>query len=250
MSESAERYQEAIAALRKAIELQHDYADAYKLLGFVLNKQQQLPEAEVALRKAIELKHDFPDSSATYGTLGEALLGQRKLLEAEAAFRKAIELNPGDPEAYWDLTITLGRQQKYLEAATAYRKALAFEGKLVDDPRRDENRYNAACAAALVGCGQGKDTRKLDDKERARLRGQALGWLRADLIAWRRILEKEPDQTRPMVRQRLKQWQQNTDFNSVRGTDALAKLPEAERQEWQKLWLEVEELGRRAAEPK
>jgi hypothetical protein len=35
----------------------------------------------------------------------------------------------------------------------------------------------------------------------------------------------------------------------VRG-DALAKLPEAERQEWQKLWDDVEALRKRAAEKK
>jgi hypothetical protein len=37
------------------------------------------------------------------------------------------------------------------------------------------------------------------------------------------------------------------DFKGVRGPEALGKLPEAERTEWQKLWQDVEGLRRRAA---
>jgi hypothetical protein len=50
------------------------------------------------------------------------------------------------------------------------------------------------------------------------------------------------------VQQRLQHWQQDTDFAGVRG-DALTKLPEAERQQWQKLWAEIEALRQRAMKP-
>jgi len=40
------------------------------------------------------------------------------------------------------------------------------------------------------------------------------------------------------------------DFAGVRGDEALAKLPEAERHEWRKLWQDVAELERRATETK
>ena len=43
----------------------------------------------------------------------------------------------------------------------------------------------------------------------------------------------------PVVRQQMQHWQQDADFVGVRGPDALAKLPEAERQAWQTLWTEV-----------
>ncbi len=100
-------------------------------------------------------------------------------------------------------------------------------------------RYSAACAAALAGCGAGEDATKLTDAERAGLRKQALAWLRADLTAWRRVMEQQPDKARPEVRQQLQHWQEDTDFAGVRGPAALAKLPEAERQPWQKLWADV-----------
>ena len=35
-------------------------------------------------------------------------------------------------------------------------------------------------------------------------------------------------------------WLTDPDFAGVRGGDALAKLPDAERQKWQKIWADVE----------
>jgi hypothetical protein len=49
-----------------------------------------------------------------------------------------------------------------------------------------DHRYNAACAAALAGCGQGADGADLTPARRAALRAKALGWLRADLDVWRK----------------------------------------------------------------
>jgi hypothetical protein len=61
------------------------------------------------------------------------------------------------------------------------------------------------------------------------------------------MLEKDPDKARPLVIERMAHWQQDTDFAGVRGTEALAKLPEAERAEWTKLWQDVAALGKQAA---
>jgi hypothetical protein len=49
------------------------------------------------------------------------------------------------------------------------------------------------------------------------------------------------------VRQKLQHWQKDPDLASVRGKEALAKLPEAERQVWQQFWGEVETLRQKAA---
>jgi hypothetical protein len=107
-------------------------------------------------------------------------------------------------------------------------------------------RYNAACAAALAGGGAGDEAAKLADAQRAALRRQALDWLRADLVAWRGRLDRQPDKAHPAVAQKMRHWLGDADFNGVRGPDTLAKLPEAERQPWQQFWQEVEALGQRA----
>src|SRR5205807_2060826 len=127
---------------------------------------------------------------------------------------------------------------KQLNAAAArlYSEAFAADPKLADDVSTNR-RYNAACAAALASNGQGKDADKLDEKERAHLRQQTLTWLRADLAAWQKILDKERVKPRPIVQQTMRHWQQDTDFAGIR-CDALAKLPETERQAWRKVWQE------------
>jgi hypothetical protein len=45
-------------------------------------------------------------------------------------------------------------------------------------------------------------------------------------------------------------WLQDADFAGIRDAAALARLPEAERTDWQKLWADVAGLLRRTDEPK
>ena len=124
-----------------------------------------------------------------------------------------------------------------------------FRREVVAEDLARGHRYNAACAAALAGCGQGQDAAGLDEKERARLRKQALDWLHADLGARRRLLEKGPEKARPAAAKTMQHRLGDADFAGVRGEAGLGKLPEAERPQWQKLWEEVEALKRRAAGP-
>ena len=79
---------------------------------------------------------------------------------------------------------------KKLHGASARFWSEAFQARpnLADD-MKVQNRYNAACAAALAGSGQGKDDPPLDDVTKARWRKQALDWLKADLGAWSKILD-------------------------------------------------------------
>ena len=111
----------------------------------------------------------------------------------------------------------------------------------------NHSRYDAACAATLACCGQGKDADKLDSEERARLRQQALDWLRADLKAYRQVMEKSAGKAGPEITLQMQHWLKDADFAGVRGSESLSKLPEAERKDWQKLWEEVESLRQSAA---
>jgi serine/threonine-protein kinase len=123
-------------------------------------------------------------------------------------------------------------------AARWYTDAFAADPRLAND-LSSGHRYNAACAAALAGCGQGKDSATTDTAERRRLRRQGHDWLRADLGAWRRQLDQAPDKVRPAVAQQMQHWLRDADLAGVCGPDALAKLPEAEREGWRQLWADV-----------
>ncbi|MFI5259249.1 MAG: tetratricopeptide repeat protein [Candidatus Limnocylindrales bacterium] len=232
---------EAEAEFREALRLRPDLPEAHNSLGAALFEQRKYAEAEAEHRQALRLR---PDNPVTHSNLGAALAEQGKHREAEAECREALRLRPDYPTAHNNLGIALGVQRKNAEAAAEYAAAFAAEPKWAEDLRNGD-RYNAACVAALAGCGQGENAAKLDEKERARLRRQALAWLRADLAAWGQLLEKEPDKARAAVRKTLRHWQQDADFAGVRG-DALAKLPEAERQPWRQLWAEVERTLRKA----
>jgi hypothetical protein len=120
-------------------------------------------------------------------------------------------------------------------ASRFFAEALANNPKLADDLQAG-HRYNAACAAALAATGQGADAASLDAQGRARWRRQALDWLRAHLAAWAK------GNDRGLVQRTLKHWQKDSDLAGVRDQAALANLPEAERQAWQKLWADVGDI--------
>jgi serine/threonine protein kinase/Flp pilus assembly protein TadD len=276
------RLDEAAAEYREALRLRKGHPETHHNLGLVLAAKGLPDEAVAEFREALRFK---PDYALAHCNLGRALLQQGRFRDAMKAIRRGHEIGSRNP--HWpfpsaqllrqaeqmaelderlsaalegkdqpkDATERLGFahlcqqfRKVYAAAERFYAESFAAQPALAEDLQAG-HRYNAACAAALAGCGQGQDAAGLDDKERARLRGQALDWLHADLGAWRRLLEKAPDKARPAVAKQMQHWLGDADFAGVRGEAALAKLPEAERPAWQKLWAEVESLRNSAAGP-
>jgi serine/threonine-protein kinase len=133
-------------------------------------------------------------------------------------------------------------------SARLYSEAFAAEPKPAQSVPEGTH-YYAARAAALAGCGQGKDGDKLDDKARALWRWQALQWLRQDLSWWGTVLDNANAQTNAQVRQWLQKWQTDGDLACVRSRDAIPRLPDEERKQWEGLWSDVDSLLRRVSEP-
>ena len=94
------RLEEAIAAYRRAIELNPDHAEAHNNLGNVLGEQGRLDEAIAAYHRAIALKPDLGRGPQQPGHRAE---GQGRLDEAIAAYHRAIELKPDYAEAHNNL---------------------------------------------------------------------------------------------------------------------------------------------------
>ncbi len=128
--------------------------------------------------------------------------------------------------------------RRYAAGTRLWAAALAADPKLGDNLQAG-HRYNAACCAALAGTGRGKDDPAPDEATRARLRGQALTWLRADLAAWSKILDSDDPKARAVVAPMLRHWQEDPDLAGVRDEAELARLPESERGSWRRLWSEV-----------
>jgi predicted Zn-dependent protease len=156
--------------------------------------------------------------------------------EAIGEIREAVRLAPGVAMYRMKLGEVLTGQGKLDQAMTEFREVLRIE------PDHPYARYNAACVAALAGCGQGKDDPPFDAAARARWRKQALDWLKADLAAWSKILENEPPQARQVISQTLQHWKADADLAGLRDRAAMDKLPDDEQKACRALWAEVDAL--------
>jgi tetratricopeptide (TPR) repeat protein len=269
---------EAIAAYRQAIRLDPRYANAHTNLGNALVDKGQLDEAITPLCEATRLD---PKSPNAHGALGQALMRQGKFGEARAATRRCLDLLPtGDPrgplaaqqlqecdgwlaleerlpailqgrvdpadvaERLALAQLCLRYKQRYAAATRFYAEAFAAQPPLAEDLRAG-HRYNAACAAALAGAGQGADPAGPGDAERAGFRRYALTWLRADLAVWARV-GQGPPQARQEVARQLQHWLKDSDLAGLRDPQPIARLPAEERPACQRLWADVAAVLRQA----
>src|SRR5262249_34244419 len=268
---------EAVATFRKAIEINPKNEAAYYNLGSALRAQRKPDEAVAAYRKAIEVR---PGYAEAHCNLGDLYLSLGQFAQALEVLRKGHELGrqqpgwryPSDrwvkdcerllalerrlpdvlagkgasPDEHLSLADLCWRYLKrYADAARLYDRAFAAEPKLAER-LNPHHRYNAACAALRAAGGKGVGADKLDATAKARLRGQALDWLTADLAARGKLLADDPTAAGPVQQKALRHWLDDADLSGVRDAKGLAELPDAERERWKELWSAVRDLLRRA----
>jgi tetratricopeptide (TPR) repeat protein/serine/threonine protein kinase len=230
----------AMVEFQKAIALKPDYAEAHCNLGIALKEKGEFRQALEECGRGHEL--GSKDPGWRYPS-AEWVRQCERLIELDGKLPGFLDgtTTPAGPAERVELAGLCAVKRLDRAAARFYEDAFAAEPKLADDLGA-WHRYSAACAAALAGCGVGKDADKLDETDKARLRGQALGWLRADFESWTKEMAKNTTEARTAVREKMQHWQADPDLAAVRGPDALAKLPEAERQPWQNLWNDVADM--------
>jgi tetratricopeptide (TPR) repeat protein len=145
---SAKQYAECEKTLLASIGYGHGTADAYALLGWAYQKQDQLPEMLKAFEKAINMEPTkqiyyidlgdglaekknyataievakqavkrFPSSSSVYSMKGSVELKMYLLTEALKSYSKAVELDANNPRAVLGLALTLWNMDRGDEAA-------------------------------------------------------------------------------------------------------------------------------------
>ncbi len=145
---SAKRYAECEKTLLASIGYGHGTAEAYALLGWAYQKQDQLPEMLKAFEKAINMEpanqtyyidlgdglaekknyataievakeavKRFPSSSSAYSMKGSVELKMYLLTEALKSYFKAVELDPNNPRAVLGLALTFWNMDRSDEAA-------------------------------------------------------------------------------------------------------------------------------------
>ena len=252
---------------------------AYYYLGIALERQGEVEEALAAWREAIRLDGKHVGEAVfslehvlrklgRYDEAAETCLRARELAEAEGqpkqAERAARELEwtqsqkalasrlpailrgddrprgRGTGELEGLRTVCYDRQF-FASGARIFDDALKADPELADDPG-NIFRLNAVTFAALAGSGRGVDDPAPDEAEKARLRAQALSWLRAEVVAWSRRLEGATEADRAKIASTLHDWKSDPNLAFVRLPITLAKLPGPEREAWQALWVEVDAI--------
>jgi len=205
---------------------------AHTSLGVELDFKGQVDEAIACYKKAIELD---PKNATAQNNLGAALTRKGQVEEAIACHRKAIELDPKDASAHINLGFALAGKGQLDEAIASTKKGIEL------DPKNANAHYNMACFSALAA-GARVNEPPLDDAARAKLRGQALEWLKAALALYTKQLESNPAD----VQGRLRHWQKDADMAGIRDQAALAKLPADEQKAFTQLWADVAALLKQA----
>jgi serine/threonine-protein kinase len=272
---------EAIASYNKAIALKPGYAPAHYNLGNALCQKRQYQEAVRCYEMCLQYDPGYPEAHCN---LGHALKRLGRFTEAVAAFQRGHELGskrPGwaYPSAQWlrqarqsaalqsklpaflkgdfrpadarecvALADVCQANKLYRGATKLYADAFAAEPRLADDLKMG-HRYDAACRAALAAAGQDTDDARLDGREKARLRRQALDWLRADLALRTKQLMSGRPADRAEVLQSVGFWQYEGDLAGIRDAKQLDRLPADERRACERLWADVAELLKKAASP-
>jgi tetratricopeptide (TPR) repeat protein len=228
----------AITELREVIRLHPDMKKAHLQLGVALRMVGQYAESEAELRQG--------DASAD--ELREAQ--ERSALERRLPAVIAGKDRPVDDAERLTMAAMSAKKQLPAIAVRLYEDAFAAQPDLADDLRAG-HRFAAARCAALAGTGQGRDDPPPDTAARARLRAQALAWLRADLAASASYLNVWGDQVaHGDARTRLDRWRADPGLAVVRAPEALDRLPEAERGAWRAFWVGVDSVSSLARNPR
>ena len=270
---------EAVSYYQRALEVDRNNVAGLNNLGTALRLQHQLDEAVVCFQRALKLD---PNHAMAWCNLGHVLREQQKFKEALPAMRRGHELGSRQsgwsyPSWYWVVeterwialdeklaALTRGeampgsadewlalakfctaQKKRCATAARCYASAFSAEPKFAEQLDA-ALRYNAACSAARAAAGQSEDAANLDDKERTRLRRQALDWLRADLALRTKQVGSDKPADRAAGQQALRHWQQDAGLAGIRDAAALAKLPADAQKAFSKLWADVAAVLKKA----
>jgi serine/threonine-protein kinase len=266
----------AIEERREAVQLEPYFAFTHNALGFALLGAGRTDEAALSFREAIRID----------ARCGQAYVGLGRALLAQGDFREALEvigrsdpgMHPSDPsldpaalaskaERMIALDARLpaflrgeGRpidanesaefaqlcfsKKLYADSARLWSEAFAARPALGGEPG-SANYYQAARAAAMASCGNGRDANE-PASPRNRWRAQSLVWMKEELAAVARRLDRATGRERSDIPKRLGRWQIDPALSVLRGEPAPKDLNEPERQSLREFWSAVESLMQKA----
>ncbi len=235
----------AVAEFRTAIGIDSNYAEAWCGLGLALRDLGQFDEALAALRRGHELgsARKWQQPSAHWVSELERLVELARRLPQVAEEPTVIK-----PQELGEFAQVCYYQRQFGQAAMFWQRALAAEPSATS-PTASIQRYNAACAAALAGCGRGLDAPPLDGAARAGWRRQAIEWLQAELAAHKANLSAADAPQRTAIAKTLAHWQGDRDLAGLREDAALVELASDEQAACRAFWADVAKQLAQASQP-
>jgi tetratricopeptide (TPR) repeat protein len=177
-------YEAALAAWKKAVQLDPEDAKAQLNLGAALAKTGQTEEAIAAYKKAAEIDPANPDS---YSQLGFTLARQGKPEEAIPVLVKALQLDPGNEASQRSFCGALSQSESRTKQAIEF-------CQLVLAGRPNDAEVHVNLAVALLRSGNGKEALAHLEKAAEIAPGDAAiqGDLGAALVQQGRLAEAAP----------------------------------------------------------
>ncbi len=160
------RYEEAAAALNKALEMQPGLAVSHRALGMIYLMQQDFKNAKQHLSQTLELGGN---DAQTYGQLAYVNLQLHKPHSAVAGYQTALYLDPENSQWYQGLLYALTASNDFTQAASL------VDEMLIDKPKG----RRLWVQRAQIAMNAGNKTKALGSMETA----LALGADRVDNIA-------------------------------------------------------------------
>jgi len=221
---------EAVVHLEKAVAMNPQTGSGWEILAAAHAKLGKTEAAQSSYSEAVRLQGDNLRMASTYA----------QFLYNTGETNRAIEIlqksqSPTGPQSQIARKLfvyMLVREKRYLEAVSAFQQPFELRD---GDPEYGTS-IAAAVAAVKAAAGQGSGAEDLSTDEQAKLRRSGLEWIRHSLMAWRA--------RQPHTRSVLSEIANAVDTGqlaSVRWADQLNQLPEEDRQEWGRFWVNYDE---------
>jgi tetratricopeptide (TPR) repeat protein len=237
----------AVREYPAALDLDAHSVPAYIGLAKALVEKGQLADATTLLKDALAPGR-IPDSSKQKRSVQQQYNEYVSWAKLDERLRPILigEERINGPEEQVELgRMCLFFKHMYVNAGVFFAEAFGNRPELSND-LRNTNRYDAACAAALAGTGQGEDVAALQERDKQVWRERARHWLEEDLTLWSKLAASDKAADRALTRAAMFRWKQERYLAGIRNKDALLKLPEGERAVFQKLWDDVDAVLKRA----
>ncbi len=135
-----QRYHEAIASYEQAIQLRSDYSDAWNNRGVALGKLKYYEAAVLSYDRAIQLKDNYVDA---WNNRGFALTQLKQYEDAIASYQKAEEINPDFYLIWYNKSRCYALQEKANLALESLERAIKLKANITRNLAKKETDFSA-----------------------------------------------------------------------------------------------------------